>query len=129
MDDYRGCTKCESLKSENQKLQQKCDEIDKRLAKIMRHKRKSMVLSGAIAALICGSAWVLGNYLHGRASAPPEPPKPTPCIESAEVISSDDSMRSCSEGGRLVVEHLNVADKVLVRCHCGANAPATDGGP
>jgi hypothetical protein len=119
--EYRDCTWCETLKGENQRLAQAAADAKAKLGATKLRNRVSLLMSVLMMAAICGVAWFAGNWAYGRAMAPPPPEKPEQCIESAEVISSDDSMRRCSVGGRLTVERLGVADKVLVRCHCGVD--------
>ncbi len=123
MNDYRDCPKCEKLKDENQKLQQTQNELQTKLRSIKRRNAAAF-----IPALIgVGVFMVLSSIVHGVVTAPKEPPKPIQCADSAEVISSDDSMRHCSPGAKLTVTPLQVADKVLVRCECGTNAVKDDG--
>jgi len=123
VNDYRDCPKCEKLKDENQKLQQTQNELQTKLRSIKRRNAAAF-----IPALIgVGVFMVLSSIVHGVVTAPKEPPKPIQCADSAEVISSDDSMRHCSPGAKLTVTPLQVADKVLVRCECGTNAVKDDG--
>lgn len=115
------------MKEENQKLAQRAAEAKAKLGETKARNRNSLLMAAACMSIICGVAWIAGQLLHGVAMAPPPPDPPVQCIESAEVISSDDSVRHCPIGGKLTVEHLGVADKVLVRCHCGTES-ALDGG-
>jgi hypothetical protein len=124
VNDYRDCPKCEKLKDENQKLRQTQDELQAKLRSIKRRNATAF-----IPALIgVGLCMFVSSIIHGLVTAPVEPPKPIQCADSAEVISSDDSMRHCSPGAKLTVTPLQVADKVLVRCECGTNA-VKDVGP
>lgn len=123
MNDYRDCPRCEKLKDENQKLQQTQGDLQAKLRSIKRRNAAAF-----IPALIgVGVCMVLSSIVHAVVTAPKEPPKPVQCADSAEVISSDDSMRHCSPGAKLTVTPLQVADKVLVRCDCGTSAAKGDG--
>ena len=122
VNDYRDCAKCEKLKDENQKLRQTQDELQTKLRSIKRRNAAALIAALIPALIGVGVFMVLSSIVHGVVTAPKEPPKPIQCADSAEVISSDDSMRHCSPGAKLTVTPLQVADKVLVRCECGTNA-------
>ena len=123
VNDYRDCPRCEKLKEENQKLGQTNAEMKQALSA---SKRKTLLPLIPMSGLVAFGL-VLGLYAYGLAMKPTPPQEPAKCTESAEVISSDDSMRHCSPGAKLTVTPLQVADKVLVRCECGTNAPKEDG--
>lgn len=120
---FRDCVRCEKLRRENESFERETMDAKKRAAATKRWNR--VTLFSCTAAVACSV--VIGGIAYGRAKMPPEPEKQPPCIESAVVISSDDSTRTCPPGGRLTATPLQVADKVLVRCHCGADAER-DGG-
>lgn len=118
MSEYRDCPRCEKLKDENQKISQSLADAKTKLSKVWRLNMKAAL----VAACVIGGSVLAGFSGYSKASKPPPPEKPEPCLESAEVISSDDSMRRCSPGAKLTVTPLQVADKVLVRCECGTSA-------
>ena len=118
VNDYRDCPRCEKLKDEKHTLEQTRNDLQEKLRSIKRRNAAAF-----IPALVGGGLCMfLSSIVHGLVTAPKKPPIPVQCADSAEVISSDDSMRHCSPGAKLTVTPLQVADKVLVRCECGTNA-------
>lgn len=121
MSDYRDCPRCERLRDENQKTVQAAEEAKAQLATMKRWNRTSAFGIACIVGVCGAGAWLIGNVIRGNMMRPEQ------CVESVEIVASDQYRRSCPAGATLLVTPMQDADRVLVRCECGSVAPETAG--
>ncbi len=109
------CRKCEELKRELVKAKAPTEEIKK-------FNRGTVLRAFVLATAVLGVAAVISGYVCGRASLPDPPPPPLRCVETAEIVTSSSTVRTCGPLARLVAERLE-SNTVLIRCTCPADAP------
>lgn len=126
---YReGCESCaaarqvnEALQVANRTLKEELDGRDEQL-RALRGRRIGAILVqmlgylGGAGAILLGLT-VVGAYVHGCAIRPDLPEQPKPCQESAEIVTTSSSQRTCHPDATMSLDRLQ-DNQMLVRCKC-----------